>query len=175
MADVASALEESGLDPARLELEITETVMLEDTDAILVILHKLRDLGVGIAMDDFGTGYSSLSYLRRFPFSKVKIDQSFVTGLGQGGDCDTIITAVVDLCDRLGMITTAEGVETDEQLARLAAGNCTEAQGYLFSKPRPAHEVAALCERLTPPKGGEIAVSDPAVPWYLGEAINTTG
>ena len=146
--DVAAALAASGLDPARLELEITETVMLEDTDAVLVILHRLRDLGVRIAMDDFGTGYSSLSYLRRFPFSKVKIDKSFVDGLGKGGDCDVIIGAIADLCERLGMTTTAEGVETDDQFARLHAGNCTEAQGYLFSKPRPASEVVALCKRL---------------------------
>ena len=146
--DVAAALAASGLDPARLELEITETVMLEDTDAVLVILHRLRDLGVRIAMDDFGTGYSSLSYLRRFPFSKVKIDKSFVDGLGKGGDCDVIIGAIADLCERLGMTTTAEGVETDDQFARLHAGNCTQAQGYLFSKPRPASEVVALCKRL---------------------------
>jgi diguanylate cyclase (GGDEF)-like protein len=147
--DVAAALEASGLDPARLELEITETVMLEDTNAILVILHKLRDLGVGIAMDDFGTGYSSLSYLRRFPFSKVKIDRSFIDGLGKGGDCDAIVTAVTDLCATLGMIALAEGVETEDQLQRLRAGNCGEAQGYLFSRPRPAAEVAALCSTLT--------------------------
>ena len=154
--DVASALAQSGLDPARLELEITETAMLEDTDATLVILHRLRDLGVGIAMDDFGTGYSSLSYLQRFPFSKVKIDQSFVAGMGQGGDCDTIIEAVADLCKRLGMKTTAEGVETDDQLARLSAGNCTEAQGYLFSKPQPADQVAEMCARLSTPALAEL-------------------
>jgi EAL domain-containing protein (putative c-di-GMP-specific phosphodiesterase class I) len=99
-------------------------------------------------MDDFGTGYSSLSYLRRFPFSKVKIDQSFVAGLGQGGDCDTIVAAVADLCKRLGMTTTAEGVETEDQMQRLVAGNCTEAQGFLFSKPIPADQVAALFESL---------------------------
>jgi diguanylate cyclase (GGDEF)-like protein/PAS domain S-box-containing protein len=147
--DVAAALEASGLPASRLELEITETVMLADTDAILVILHQLRDLGVGIAMDDFGTGYSSLSYLRRFPFSKVKIDRSFIEGLGSGGECDAIVTAVTDLCETLGMTTLAEGVETEVQLAQLRAGNCGEAQGYLFSPPRPASEVAAMCLRLT--------------------------
>jgi len=146
--DVAAALAASGLDPDRLELEITETVMLDDTDAILVILHQLRDLGVGIAMDDFGTGYSSLSYLRRFPFSKVKIDRSFIEGLGNGGDCDAIVKAVTELCETLGMATVAEGVETEEQLQQLRAGNCGEAQGYLFSKPRPAAEVASMCRRL---------------------------
>jgi diguanylate cyclase (GGDEF)-like protein len=144
VADVAAALHDSGLSPKRLELEITESVMLHDTDAVLVVLYQLRALGVGIAMDDFGTGYSSLSYLRRFPFSKVKIDQSFVRGLGQGGDCDTIVTAVADLCARLGMITTAEGVETEDQMQRLRAGTCTEAQGYLFSQPIPAQQVMEL-------------------------------
>jgi diguanylate cyclase (GGDEF)-like protein len=146
--DVADALRDSGLEPARLELEITETVILEDTEATLVVLHQLRDLGIGIALDDFGTGYSSLSYLRRFPFSKVKIDRSFVEELGRGGDCDSIVEAVVDLCSRIGMITTAEGVETEEQLQRLSGGNCTEAQGYLFSPARPTAEVAELCRRL---------------------------
>jgi EAL domain-containing protein (putative c-di-GMP-specific phosphodiesterase class I) len=104
-----------------LELEITETVMLEDTEGVLMILRQLRGLGVRIAMDDFGTGYSSLSYLRRFPFSKVKIDQSFAAGLGQGGDCDAIVAAVADLCKRLGMTTTAEGVETEDQMQRLVS------------------------------------------------------
>jgi diguanylate cyclase (GGDEF)-like protein len=150
--DVAAALAASGLDPSRLELEITETVMLENTDAVLVILHQLRDLGVGIAMDDFGTGYSSLAYLQRFPFSKVKIDRSFIEGLGKGGDCDAIVASVTTLCETLGMIALAEGVETEDQLQRLQAGNCGEAQGYLFSRPRPANEVAAMCQALTQPE-----------------------
>ena len=151
VGDVAAALRESGLDPARLELEITETVMLNDTEATLVILYQLRDLGVGIAMDDFGTGYSSLSYLRRFPFSKVKIDRSFIADLGKDGSSNAIVTAVTELCETLGMLTLAEGVETEEQLRHLRAGNCGEAQGYLFSPPRPAAEVAAMCGRLGQP------------------------
>ncbi len=146
--DVADALSDSGLDPHRLELEITETVMLHDTEAALVVLHHLRDLGVSIAMDDFGTGYSSLSYLRRFPFDKVKIDKSFVDGLGQGGDCDAIVRLITELCAHLGMTTTAEGVETEEQLQQLFGGTCTQAQGFLFSRPRPANEVAELCRTL---------------------------
>ncbi len=156
--DVAAALAATGLQPNRLELEITESVMLDDTDAILVILHQLRDLGVGIAMDDFGTGYSSLSYLRRFPFSKVKIDRSFIEGLGKGGDCDAIVTAVTELCATLGMVTLAEGVETREQLQQLRVGNCGEAQGYLFSRPRPASEVQALCIKL-----GQQSVVEPVI------------
>jgi len=147
--DVAAALHESGLEPSRLELEIVESVMLNDTDATLVILYQLRDLGVGIAMDDFGTGYSSLSYLRRFPFSKVKIDRSFIADLGRDGGSDAIVTAVTELCETLGMLTLAEGVETEEQLRLLRAGHCGEAQGYLFSTPKPAAEVAELCRQLS--------------------------
>lgn len=143
--DVADALADSGLAPGRLELEITETVMLEDTDATLAILHQLKGLGVRIAMDDFGTGYSSLSYLRRFPFDKVKIDRSFIEGLGLGGDCDTIVEAVTAMCNTLGMATVAEGVETQDQLQMLRGGQCSEVQGYLFSKPRPAAEIRQLC------------------------------
>jgi diguanylate cyclase (GGDEF)-like protein len=148
LEDVAAALRETGLHPSRLELEITESVMLNDTETTLVILYQLRDLGVGIAMDDFGTGYSSLSYLRRFPFSKVKIDRSFIADLGKDGGSDAIVTAVTELCETLGMLTLAEGVETEEQLTQLRAGNCGEAQGYLFSTPRPASEVQAMCLRL---------------------------
>jgi EAL domain-containing protein (putative c-di-GMP-specific phosphodiesterase class I) len=103
---------------------------------------------VDIAMDDFGTGYSSLSYLRRFPFDKVKIDKSFVDGLGNGGDCDAIVRLITELCAHLGMKTTAEGVETEEQLQQLFGGACTQAQGFLFSRPRPASEVAELCRTL---------------------------
>ncbi len=150
--DVAAALRNSGLASNRLEIEITETVLLDDTDAILVILHKLRDLGLSIAMDDFGTGYSSLSYLRRFPFSKVKIDRSFIKGLGRGAECNAIVAAVTNLCETLGMTTLAEGVETEEQLQQLRIGQCDEAQGFLFSKPRPAADVAALCLQLTQPQ-----------------------
>jgi diguanylate cyclase (GGDEF)-like protein len=146
--DVAAALADAGLPARRLELEITETAMLADTDAVLLILHQLRDLGLGIALDDFGTGYSSLSYLQRFPFNKVKIDRSFVSRLGEGGDTDVIVAAVADLCRQLGMITTGEGVETAEQLGRLASLRCVEAQGYLFSRPRPADEVADLLLKL---------------------------
>jgi diguanylate cyclase (GGDEF)-like protein len=146
--DVAAALAAAGLAAHRLELEITETAMLADTNAVLVILHQLRDLGLGIALDDFGTGYSSLSYLQRFPFNKVKIDRSFVAKLGQGGDTDTIVAAVLDLCQQLGMSTIGEGVETNAQLQHLGSLHCVEAQGYLFSCPRPAHEVAEMLTHL---------------------------
>ena len=111
-----------GWPPARLELEITETVLLQDTEATLATLHELRELGVRIAMDDFGTGYSSLSYLRRFPFDRIKIDQSFVRELGKQHDCGAIIRAVIALSHELGMATTAEGVETERAARGPRAG-----------------------------------------------------
>lgn len=141
---VVSALASSGLAPQRLELEITESVLLHDNEATLKRLHQLRELGVRISMDDFGTGYSSLSYLRNFPFDKIKIDRSFVGDLAHGDDAVAIVRAVANLAARLGMATTAEGVETEEQLERIRAEGCTEMQGYLFSPPRPAAEIARL-------------------------------
>jgi diguanylate cyclase (GGDEF)-like protein len=141
---VAAALRDSGLAPDRLELEITETVLLNDTTATLATLHDLRALGVRIAMDDFGTGYSSLSYLRQFPFDRIKIDPSFIRELGTPGDCSAIVRAVTALSRELGMATTAEGVETREQLAALARAGCTDAQGYLFSRPVAETAIAEL-------------------------------
>ena len=142
---VIAALAFSGLDPARLELEITEGALLEDTGRVLAALQALRALGVRISMDDFGTGYSSLSYLQKFPFDKIKIDQSFVRGIGSG-DCGAIVRAVASLGASLGMKTTAEGVETTEQLARMRAEGCSEVQGYLTGRPMPADAAAALLE-----------------------------
>ena len=144
VAVVASALRDAGLPPERLELEITESVMLQDTEATLAMLHQFRALGAGIAMDDFGTGYSSLSYLRRFPFDRIKIDQCFVRELDSRPDCGAIVRAVAALSRELGMATTAEGVETREHLDVLARAGCTDVQGYLFSAPVPADEVLAL-------------------------------
>ena len=145
---VATALRDSGLAPERLELEITETVMLQDTETTLATLHALRALGVRIALDDFGTGYSSLSYLRRFPFDRIKIDQSFVRELGGPRDCGAIVRAVIQLSRELGMATTAEGVETREQLRMLAAAGCTDIQGYLFSRPVPGPAIRELLRTL---------------------------
>jgi diguanylate cyclase (GGDEF)-like protein/PAS domain S-box-containing protein len=141
---VAAALHEARLDPHRLELEITETVMLQDTEATLATLHELRNLGVSIAMDDFGTGYSSLSYLRRFPFDRIKIDQSFVREIGKQRDCGAIIRAVIALSHEFGMATTAEGVETREQLCALAQAGCSDIQGYLFSRPVRLQDIPAV-------------------------------
>jgi diguanylate cyclase (GGDEF)-like protein/PAS domain S-box-containing protein len=147
---VVSALESSGLSPSRLELEITETVLLQDDQAILEVLHQIRGLGVRISMDDFGTGYSSLSYLRSFPFDKIKIDRSFIKELGKKEDCVAIIRAITRLGHSLGMITTAEGVETAEQRDILAAEGCTQAQGFLYSPPRPLSETLSLIAALRP-------------------------
>ena len=137
-ATVLSALAASGLAPSRLELEITESVLMQEDEATLATLHRLRSLGVRISMDDFGTGYSALSYLRRFPFDKIKIDRSFVSDL-PGGDSLAIVRAITGR--GLGIVTTAEGVETLGQLEQLRREGCGEAQGYLFSRPVPAGEV----------------------------------
>src|SRR3954467_4099508 len=144
---VISALASSGLPPHRLELEITESVLLQDSELTLTTLHQLRALGVRIAMDDFGTGYSSLSYLRSFPFDKIKIDQSFVRDMSGKEDSIAIVRAVAGLGKNLGMATTAEGVETQEQLRYLRQEGCDEGQGFLISPPRPAAEAADLIAR----------------------------
>jgi diguanylate cyclase (GGDEF)-like protein len=144
VASVTEALAASGLAARRLELEITESVLLQNSEATLTTLHRLRAMGVRISLDDFGTGYSSLSYLRSFPFDKIKIDRSFVSELATREDSVAIIRAVTGLGRSLGIVTTAEGVENDAQLELLRREGCTQAQGYLFSKPRPACEVALM-------------------------------
>ena len=141
---VMAALSASRLPANRLELEITESVLLQDNETTLATLHKLRDFGIRISMDDFGTGYSSLSYLRSFPFDKIKIDRSFIHDLATRGDAMAIVRAVTSLGKSLGISTTAEGVETSEQLALLRSEGCNEVQGYLFSQPRPAEEVEKM-------------------------------
>jgi diguanylate cyclase (GGDEF)-like protein len=145
---VRAALAASGLRPDRLELEITESVLLHDSVGTLAALHQLRAMGIAIALDDFGTGYSSLSYLRSFPFDKIKIDQSFVHNLVDNKESMLIIRAVTGLGHSLCMKTTAEGVETQEQLDKLREEGCTEVQGYLFGRPRPARELAVLIDKL---------------------------
>jgi diguanylate cyclase (GGDEF)-like protein/PAS domain S-box-containing protein len=150
LQSVISALAASGLSPNRLELEITESVLLLDGDATLAILHELRGLGVRISMDDFGTGYSSLSYLRKFPFDKIKIDQSFISDMSDHNDSLAIVRAVIAMGSGLGIATTAEGVETLEQFKQLKLEGCTEVQGYLFSPPRPAAELKGLLASINP-------------------------
>jgi EAL domain-containing protein (putative c-di-GMP-specific phosphodiesterase class I) len=144
---VISALAHSGLSPLRLELEITESVFLAETEANLAILHQLRELGVSISMDDFGTGYSSLSYLRSFPFDKIKIDRSFVKDIAERPDCVAIVRAISGLGRSLNITTTAEGVETVDQLDWLRAEGCNEVQGFLFSAAKPAAEIEALLSK----------------------------
>ncbi len=137
VSTVERALARSGLPAHRLEIEITESALLQNNDRVLSTLHQLHALGVRIALDDFGTGYSSLSYLRSFPFDKIKIDQSFVREIGSRSDCLAIVTSIASLARQLGMSTTAEGVETAEQLAELQTAGCDEVQGFYFDRPKP--------------------------------------
>ena len=130
--------------PNCLELEITETILLQDSEATLTLLYRLRELGVRIAMDDFGTGYSSLSYLQSFPFDKIKIDRSFVRDIVERPGSLNIVRAVAALANGLGMAATAEGVETQEQLDTIKSEGCTEMQGFFFSRPLPAAEIERL-------------------------------
>jgi diguanylate cyclase (GGDEF)-like protein len=138
---VAAALDASGLDPARLELEVTESVLMAEADRALAALRELKALGVRIALDDFGTGFSSLAYLRVFPFDKLKIDQGFVRDLETSRASQAIVRAVISLAHELGMKVTAEGVETASQAAMLAEMGCREVQGYLYSRPQPAADI----------------------------------
>jgi len=141
---VMDTLKQSGLSPKRLELEITETLLLEKSSQVLASLHALRALGVRVSMDDFGTGYSSLSYLRSFPFDKIKVDQSFVRGLDSNRDAQAIIRSIASLGKGLGVTITAEGVETEAELSCLRAEGCHEGQGFLFSRARPNAEIVEL-------------------------------
>jgi diguanylate cyclase (GGDEF)-like protein len=145
---VVDALETSRLPANRLEIEITELVVLQDSEFTVALLHRLKELGIRIAMDDFGTGYSSLGYLRSFPFDKIKIDQSFIRDLSKSKDSLAILCSVVGLARTLGIVTTAEGVETQNQLDVLKTEGCTEAQGFLFSRPRSAAETSKMLSSL---------------------------
>ncbi len=149
MVLLSNSLRTSGINPQRLELEITESVPLQNDQATLSTLHALRALGIRIALDDFGTGYSSLSYLRSFPFDTIKIDQSFVRELENRDDCVAIVKAITALCNTMNRNSTAEGVETEEQFVMLAAAGCTEIQGYLISRPVLPDALPTLIERLS--------------------------
>ena len=149
---VLDALDSAGLAPHRLEIEITEAVLMRNSETTLNTLHRLRKLGIRIAMDDFGTGFSSLSYLRRFPFDKIKIDQSFVRGLSEMPESGAIVRTVANLATSFRMTTTAEGVETDLQRRIVKASGCTEMQGYLFSRPRTAAAIVQLLHQHSPKK-----------------------
>ena len=147
VTSVIGALSASGLKADRLELEITESVLLQNDANTLSTLHRLRALGVRIAMDDFGTGYSSLAYLRSFPFDKIKIARSFVRDMAKREECAAIVRAVAGLARSLNMITVVEGIETEAQLEMARAEECEEGQGYLFSRPVVAAELPNLLRR----------------------------
>jgi EAL domain-containing protein (putative c-di-GMP-specific phosphodiesterase class I) len=155
-AMVRRVLAATGLEPHRLELELTETVLLEDTQKAQAALEELKALGVRLTMDDFGTGYSSLGYLRNFPFDGIKIDQQFIADLDGTGDARAIVQAIVALGKALGMTVTAEGVETAEQLMLLRHDACEEVQGFYMSRPLTRDGLASLIEA-----GQETAASAP--------------
>lgn len=150
IAAVRDSLRAAGLPPNRLELEITESIFLHGNESNRTVLAELGELGVKISMDDFGTGYSSLSYLSSFPFNKIKIDRSFIRDLATSQSSVAIVRAVCELARSFGAATTAEGVETDDQLTHVRAEGCTEGQGYMFGMPLPASEIPALLARLLP-------------------------
>jgi diguanylate cyclase (GGDEF)-like protein len=147
---VINALASSGLPASRLELEITESVMMQNTEATLAALHRLRELGVKISMDDFGTGFSALSYLRQFPFDKLKIDRCFISDLSNDIDALAIVRAVTSMAKSLRMITTAEGVETSDQLAQVRLLGCSEVQGFFISRPQPIEKITRLIAEFAP-------------------------
>jgi EAL domain-containing protein (putative c-di-GMP-specific phosphodiesterase class I)/CheY-like chemotaxis protein len=170
--DLCSVIEEvlrtSGLEASHLCLEITEGVLLEDTEATLRALHELKALGVRIAVDDFGTGFSALSYLKRLPVDVLKIDRSFVVGLGRDREDRALVASVVDLAHAFGLTTVAEGVETPEQLTELRALGCELAQGYLWSRAMPADAAAewmaaqaVASSASSPSLAAPVAVADP--------------
>ena len=169
---VGAALAASGLEPHRLVLEITETVLMHDRDAAAATLWQLKGLGVRIAIDDFGTGYSSLAYLRRFPIDMLKVAREFVDGLGRDAHDDVITRAIVELANTLGLLTVAEGIETTQQSETVAALGCDIAQGYLFSRPIEADAVSAVMSapRLASmARGSQAARGGPAGGARVGE------
>lgn len=162
---VKRALKKSGLPPGRLEIEITEDVLIADTKQTLKVLNQLKDLGVHIAMDDFGTGYSSLNYLRQFPFDKIKIDRSFISNINQNNDAQAIVRAIVGLSRALGININAEGVETIEEAEVLVAEGCNEVQGYLYGRPMAMRDIGELLARtgtVAPPAKGDPALASVA-------------
>jgi predicted signal transduction protein with EAL and GGDEF domain len=152
---IVDAIASSRIASSRLIVEVTESVMIGDTNQAIAILHSIRDQRIMIAMDDFGTGYASLGYLRRFPFDEIKIDRSFVSELGKRDDSVVIVRAIISLAKALGIATVAEGVESEDQFACLRAEGCDEIQGYLISRPMPAEDVLAFLGRAEGAAEGE--------------------
>ena len=147
---ISRTLDETGLEPRLLELEITEGVLIRDEEQALKTLSELRSLGIQIALDDFGTGYSSLNYLRRFPFDRLKIDKSFVQVQQEDGRARAILNGIMAISHDLGLAVTAEGVENEEQLATLQSQGCTDYQGYLFGRPLDPRQVAETLNQFSP-------------------------
>jgi len=161
---VANVLRRTGLPASRLELEVTEMLLIGDTKQATSTLRSLKAMGVRIALDDFGTGYSSLSYLLRFPFDKIKIDQSFVQALGEDPNALSIINAILAMSRSLGLDAIAEGVETERQLQILAEHHCSEVQGFLLGRPLPAEDVRRNLDQTDPTwpsNRGDRSASDP--------------
>jgi predicted signal transduction protein with EAL and GGDEF domain len=169
---VRSALADAGLPADRLELEITERVMLNEGEHVRSVLQDLRAFGVHISLDDFGTGYSSLNHLQSFPIDKIKIDRSFIGSLGIAAEADAIVRAVVNLGATLGLRTLAEGIETQDQADRMLAARCHQGQGYLFGRPVPAGEVADAVARLG--KGPTVPVVPTALPAAAATSASRT-
>jgi EAL domain-containing protein (putative c-di-GMP-specific phosphodiesterase class I) len=144
---LAEVIAQTGVHPSSLCFEITESVLMDDTETVIDVISSMRALGVQLAIDDFGTGYSSLGYLKRFPVDSVKVDRSFVSGLGSDPGDTAIVSAVIGLAHALGLRVTAEGVESEEQLMALIDLDCDEAQGYFFSPPQPAPDLRSLLAR----------------------------
>jgi EAL domain-containing protein (putative c-di-GMP-specific phosphodiesterase class I) len=151
---VVSILQETGLEARRLVLEITEGMFISDMQKTIAILHRLKELGIGVAMDDFGTGYSSLGSLRSFPFDKIKIDRAFISDLGENTENSVIVQAVIIIARALGMTAVAEGVETEAQQRLLTALGCDEVQGFLYSRAVPIEKVPELIARWTTERTG---------------------
>jgi EAL domain-containing protein (putative c-di-GMP-specific phosphodiesterase class I) len=144
VADVQRALQTSGLRAGSLKLEVTEGVIMRDTECSIRTLQKLKDLGIRLAIDDFGTGYSSLSYLKMLPLDVLKIDRSFVKGIGENAEDNAIVQAIISMANSLGLAVTAEGVETEEQATLLREWMCDKAQGFLFARPLDAEHLTSL-------------------------------
>ena len=148
---VIAALEESGIDPSLLELELTESILITDTENVLDTVKRIKQLGVKLSIDDFGTGYSSLSYLKRFQVNTLKIDQSFIRDLATDPEDAAIVSAIIQMAHNLGLTAIAEGVETQQILDQLQAFGCDEAQGYFYARPMPAEDVPAYRQRMHAP------------------------
>jgi EAL domain-containing protein (putative c-di-GMP-specific phosphodiesterase class I) len=158
-SEVADILQDTGLDPALLELELTESMLINNTENIITVMQELKDIGVGLSLDDFGTGYSSLSHLARLPIDSLKIDQSFIAAIGKLPTNGSICTIIMALAGSLGLRTIAEGVETQQQLKFMIAHNCDEMQGYFFSRPLPADQCTRLLTTVNTQRENEIPIN----------------